>query len=168
MCLNFLYMINKISACLNFLYMINRISTNIVKYQQMLCLKFQVNMQTHTHTHKHACVHLLKSSKSLCGRVQYQKIDSETQLEHTATYCQTLQHTATHCNTLQHTATHCNTRRHTARHCNTLQDTATHCNTLQHTATHLIHMTLRVDKEDRDPRMRNQFFMLVGHHLAVV
>ena len=55
-----------------------------------------------------------------------------------------IQHTATHCNTLRHTATHCNTLQHTATHCNTLQRTATHCNTLQHTATHVCKITKRI------------------------
>jgi len=84
--------------------------------------------------------------------------DTDTTVQHTASYCDVMQHTATygntlqhrsdgyagsgcelgyrpHCNTLQHTATHCNTRQHTATHGNTLQHTATHGNTPQHTAT---------------------------------
>ena len=65
---------------------------------------------------------------------------TETQLQHTATYCSTLQQTAINCTTLHHTATRCNTVQHTATHCNALQRTAAHDNTaakqLQHTATH--------------------------------
>ena len=72
-----------------------------------------------------------------------------SQLQHTATHCNTLQHTATHYFTQnllsevhilksppQHTATHRNKLQHTATHRNTLQHTATYRNTLQHTATH--------------------------------
>jgi len=72
------------------------------------------------------------------------RISKETNMQQTATNCNTLQHTATHprievqhtathCNTLQHTATHCNTLPHTRRlQCSTLPHPASHCNTLQY------------------------------------
>ena len=78
-------------------------------------------------------------------------MSSNTNLQHSAIYCNTVQHTATQCNTVLHAATHCNALQHIKtlfnlprpwhlpphlQHCDTLRHTATHCNTLQHTATH--------------------------------
>ena len=80
------------------------------------------------------------------------RVLAQSEVRHSATYCNAPQHNVTHCNTiarkpedmywrnlrfdkLQHTVSHCNTLQHTITHCNTLQQTETDCNRLQHTAT---------------------------------
>jgi len=104
---------------------------------------------THCNTVQLTASHYITLKKAthcntLCNSLHHTTAQhTATQMQHTATHCNTLQHTATHCNAL------CNSLHHTTARCNALhhiatqplhdffwQHTATCCNSLQLTATH--------------------------------
>ena len=74
----------------------------------------QISSATHFNTLQHSVLQCVAVGD---GGIDNVSLADISQLQHSATHCNTLQHTATHCNTLQHYATHSNTRQHTVTLC---------------------------------------------------